>query len=329
MFDRDTVLIPKHATSIKSGRRGGILAKRSAVDGNLLCLVPQKGGVREEYLLHAFGCWTCGGVWLKRTDHRGGVLRSSDTVDAMIRVPSTGIQKQVSDTIRSLESSERLLHKRISLLRKRLAMRLEELMASIHDAPRFPVSAVAEVSKIPPPYKYNKFVRYADSGTCVALRGGCNVKSGRLDLSNTKRLDDTVLHEINSALLHTGDILFTIVGSPGHAAVIDCDDFYYLEPGVALIRVDKTKVLPSFLYYWYLNSPDCRVGFSSEERQVDRRSISFDRIRSFKISLPPLEQQREIVEELETGYMARIIESERALSEVHTSLEMLVSKLAL
>ncbi len=88
-------------------------------------------------------------------------------------------------------------------------------------------------------------------------------------------------------------------------------------------------MLPSFLYYWYLNSPDCRVGFSSEERQVDRRSISFDRIRSFKISLPPLEQQREIVEELETGYMARIIESERALSEVHTSLEMLVSKLAL
>ena len=39
--------------------------------------------------------------------------------------------------------------------------------------------------------------------------------------------------------------------------------------------------------------------------------------------------QQEIVEELERGYMARIIESERALSEVHTSLEMLVSKLAL
>lgn len=323
MFDRDTVLIPEHAASIRSGRRG-ILAKRSAVDGNLLCLVPQEG-VQEQYLLHAFGCWARG-VWLKRTDHKG-VLRCSDTVDAMIRVPSTGIQKQVSDTIRSLESSERLLHKRISLLRKRLAMRLEELMASIHDAPRFPVSAVAEVSKTPP-CQYNKFVRYADSGTCVALRG-CNVKHGRLDLSNAKRLDDTVLHEISCALLHAGDILFTFVGSPGHAAVIDCDDLYYLAPGVALIKVDKTKVLPTYLYYWYLHSPDCREGFTSDERQVDRRSIPFDRIRSFKISLPPLEQQRVIVEELERGYMARIIESEKALSEVHTSLEMLVSKLAL
>ncbi len=126
-----------------------------------------------------------------------------------------------------------------------------------------------------------------------------------------------------------GNILFTVVGSPGHATVIDCDDLYYLEPGVALIRVDKTKVLPAYLYYWYLHSPDCREGFTSDERQVDRRSIPFDRIRSFKISLPPLEQQRDIVEELETGYMARIIESERALSEVHMSLEMLVSKLAL
>jgi type I restriction enzyme M protein len=320
MFDRDTVLIPKHATSIKSGRRG-ILAKSSAVDGNLLSLVPQEG-VREEYLLHAFGAWARG-VWLKRTNHKG-VLRCSDANDAMIRVPPMGVQKQVSETIRSLEASERLLEKRISLLRKRLGKRLYELMLSIHDAPHFPVSAVAEVSKIPG-YKYNKFVRYADSGACIALRG-CNVKNGRLDLSDAQRLDDTVLHEISSALLHTGDILFTYVGSLGHAAVIDCDDLYYLEPGVALIRVDQTKALPAYLYYWYLNSPDYRV---REERYVSRRNISFDRIRNFKVGLPPLERQRDIVEELETEYIARITESERALSEVHTSLEMLVSKLAL
>ena len=107
---------------------------------------------------------------------------------------------------------------------------------------------------------------------------------------------------------------------------MDCNDLYYLEPGVALIRVDDTKVLPAYLFYWYLNSPGYRV---REERYVSRRSISFDRIRSFKISLPPLEQQREIVEELERGLMAMINESERALSEIHMSLEMIVSKLAL
>lgn len=320
IFERNTVLIPKHATGIRSGRRG-ILAKRSAVDGNLLCLVPQEG-IQEKYLLDAFGSWARE-IWLKRNNHKG-VLRCSDTVNAMIRVPPMRVQKQVSDTIRSLEASERLLKKRISLLRKRLAMRLEELMDSIHDAPILPVSAVAEVSKIPP-YLYNKFVRYADSGACIALRG-CNVKNGRLDLSNAKRLDDTVLPEINPALLRKGDILFTYVGSPGHAALVDCNDLYYLEPGVALIRVDDTKVLPAYLFYWYLNSPGYRV---REERYVSRRSISFDRIRSFKISLPPLEQQREIVEELERGLMAMINESERALSEIHMSLEMIVSKLAL
>ena len=320
MFEKNTVLIPKHAASIRSGRRG-ILANRSAVEGNLLCLVPQEG-VDEEYLLHAFGSWTRG-VWLKRTDHKG-VLRCSDAVTAMIRVPPMGVQKQVSETIRSLEASERLLKKRISLLRKRLEKRLYELMMSITDTPRLPVSAVAEVSKIPG-YQYNKFVRYADSGACIALRG-CNVKNGRLDLSDAQCLDDTVLHEISCALLHTGDILFTYVGSPGHAALVDCDDLYYLEPGVALIRVDETKVLPAYLFYWYLNSPDYRV---REERYVSRRNIPFDRIRSFKVGLPPLEQQREIVEELESGYMAMIIESERALEEVHASLEMLVSKLAL
>ncbi|MDD3058096.1 MAG: N-6 DNA methylase [Sphaerochaeta sp.] len=323
VFDKHTILFPKHATSIRSGKCG-ILSKRSAVEGNLLCLVPQKG-VMEEYLLHAFGAWAKE-VWLKRTD-RKEVLRRSDTVDAMIRFPSTAVQKQVRETIRSLQTSERLLQEKTSLLRERLAKRLEEIMASILDEPRVPVSAVAQVSKIPG-YKYNKFVRYDPSGRCIALRG-CNVKNGRLVHANAQRLDDAILHEISCALLHKGDILFTFVGSPGHTAVIDRDDYYYLEPDVALIRVDETRVLPEYLYYWYQNSPACRLRFTSEERSVGRRSISFDRIRSFKVSLPPLQRQREIVEELETGCMARIIESEAALSAVRANLDMLASKLAL
>ena len=321
VFDKHTILFPKHATSIRSGKCG-ILSKRSAVEGNLLCLVPQKG-VMEEYLLHAFGSWAKV-VWLKRTD-RKEVLRRSDTLDAMIRFPSLGVQKQVIETIRCLEASERLLQKRISLLGENLAKRLEKIMASITDEPHVPVASVAQVSKIPG-YKYNKFVKYAEKGRCIALRG-CNVKNGRLLLSHAQRLDDAILHEISCALLHTGDILFTYVGSPGHTAVIDRDDLYYLEPEVALIRVDETRILPAYLCYWYQNSPACRQGFTSEERSEGRRSISFDRIRSFKVSLPALKRQQEIVDELETGCMAKINEAEAALSAVHASLEMLASKL--
>ncbi|MBI9094422.1 MAG: N-6 DNA methylase [Sphaerochaeta sp.] len=323
IFERNTVLIPKNATSIKSGRRG-ILSKRSAVDGNLLCLVP-RGELLEEYLLHSFGSWTRS-VWLKRTD-RKEILRLSDTLDAMIKVPSATIQKQVNETIGSLEKSERLMKKKSYLLRRLLVKRLEELIASTSDEPRVPISAVAEVLKIPG-YKYNKFVRYSESGTCIALRG-CNVKNGRLDLSSSQRLDDKILYEISCALLHKGDILFTFVGTPGHVAVVDSDDRYYLEPDVALIKVDKTKVLPEYLCYWYQNSPACRIDIASDVKPMGRRSIPFDRIRKFKVSLPPLGRQQEIVEELETGFIARITEVERAMSESHRRLEMVISKLTL
>lgn len=322
VFEKNTILFPKHAASIRSGKRG-ILLKKAVVAGNLLCLVSQEG-LLEEYLLHAFGAWARG-VWLKRTD-RKQVLRKSDSLDAMIRFPSLGVQKRVTEAIRSLQRSERLLQKKISLLREHFAKHLDEIMTSICEEPRVPVSAVAQVSKLPG-YKYYKFVRYADSGRCIALKG-CNVKNGRLILSKAQHLDDTVLHEISCALLHKGDILFTFVGSPGHAAVIDCDDVYYQEPDVALIRVDETKILPEYLYYWYQNSPACRIGFTSKEMAVSRRSISFDRMRSFKVCLPSLQQQREIIQELETGCMAEIIESEAALSAVHTCLERLDSKLA-
>ncbi|NCC64535.1 MAG: hypothetical protein EOM15_07755, partial [Spirochaetia bacterium] len=217
MFEEDTVLFPKSAASIRSGRRG-ILAQRSAVDGNLLGLHARQN-IEPEYLLYAFGSWLSNG-YLARGD-RTQILKLSEAVQATIKVPPKAVQQRIVQAIKTSELTECLMNEKLSMVKQYFARCLYELMASVSDEPELRICDVAEVSKILG-YNYNKFVKYSEDGSCFALRG-CNIKNGSLDLCSAQRLDDKILYKISGSLLHRGDILFSYVGTPGHVAVVDAD----------------------------------------------------------------------------------------------------------
>ena len=322
MFEQDTVLFPKSAASIRSGRRG-ILAQRSAVDGNLLGLHATEE-IEPEYLLYAFGSWLCN-EYLARVD-RTQILKLSEAVQATIKLPPRAVQKRVVQAINASEQTEYLMTEKLSMAKQYFAGCLHELMASVSDEPEVKICDVAEVTKILG-YNYNKFVKYSEDGSCLALRG-CNIKNGSLDLSSAQRLDDKILHMISGSRLYKNDILFSYVGTPGHVAVVDADDRYYLEPEVALIRVDTTKVIPAYLCYWYQNSPVCRIDVIAGGASKGRRSIPFDRIRDFCFKLPPLPVQQAIVETLQSQCIATIEALKRAISDVQMKRDDFIEKLS-
>jgi len=136
---------------------------------------------------------------------------------------------------------------------------------------------------------------HAENGVPVLRMG--NIQNGRLDLTNLKyRTLDT---EIERLLLKDGDLLFNRTNSPelvGKTAVFHGN--YPMSFASYLIRVRFAPGVadPDFVNYW-INSTWGRAW----ARQVKTDGVSQSNINGSKLSqmpipLPPIEEQREIVD---------------------------------
>ena len=143
-------------------------------------------------------------------------------------------------------------------------------------------------------FEFTKYVKYSDFGKIIALRG-LNVKNGILDLNDVKYIDGSDFSKLNRSKLKINDILFTYVGTIGQVALVDKNDKYYLAPNVALIRNNSNNILSKYLIYYmqtnqFLNSQIYRLMSKSS-----MENLTMEKIRLFKIPIPPLKEQKRIV----------------------------------
>ncbi len=94
-----------------------------------------------------------------------------------------------------------------------------------------------------------------------------------------------------------GDVLYTVTGSFGIPVLINFERRFCFQRHIALLR-PNSKILPEFLYC-SLASPDIVHQAERAATGVAQKTVSLGSLRSFLISLPPLETQRAIVAEIE------------------------------
>lgn len=98
-----------------------------------------------------------------------------------------------------------------------------------------------------------------------------------------------------------GDVLLTRVGAGiGEAAVVDQDIDFAIYVSLALIRPDPARLSSEFLVHW-LNSPEGRShsGRQTLGRGHSQGNLNLKLLREFKIPLPALLDQHQIVSELD------------------------------
>ncbi|WP_405250476.1 restriction endonuclease subunit S [Dokdonia sp. Asnod3-C12] len=98
------------------------------------------------------------------------------------------------------------------------------------------------------------------------------------------------------------DILLTRVGAGiGEATLIDQDLEFAIYVSVGLLKMFPYKLEPNYIVMW-LNSPEGRQ-YSSKNtygKGVSQGNLNLSLIRQFVVSLPPLEEQKAIVEKVNT-----------------------------
>ena len=133
----------------------------------------------------------------------------------------------------------------------------------------------------------------SDSGIPFARAG--NIDNG-FDFSGGDFFPVSNLYKVGAKRSREGDTVFTSKGTVGRFAYVkhDTPEFVY-SPQLCYWRsLDGSQLSPSFLYYW-MHSPEFLSQVNSVKGQTDMADyVSLTDQRGMKISIPPINYQKEI-----------------------------------
>ncbi len=149
----------------------------------------------------------------------------------------------------------------------------------------------------------------------------CNNATKRIDFQKARRVSNSVLYEhLNRYTLHDGDFIIGKIGTIGNPFLIPSQQDYVLSANVVLIQPNQDKVNPTFMFYQFGSSI---VGNHIINNSVATSQSAFgiQKARKLLMALPPLAEQRRIVERIEQllPHIADYDTAEQKLTALNTS----------
>jgi type I restriction enzyme S subunit len=124
------------------------------------------------------------------------------------------------------------------------------------------------------------------------------IRGGRIDVKSLHRTTQALHDEFRRSELRRGDVVLAIRGSFDRAAIVP-DELDGANISRDVARIAPTEVVdPRFLAY-YLGSPLALEHYASMARGVGVRGINIGDLRKMRVPVPPILEQRTIVEELD------------------------------
>lgn len=153
------------------------------------------------------------------------------------------------------------------------------------------IGDIADVTKLAG-YEYTKHITYVEDGDVIALRA-LNVREGKLDLSDTKKIFKSVSDSLPRSKLYKNDILFTYVGANiGQFALIPESGKFHLAPNICRIRCGD-DCDPYFIFS-YFRTDFFRDGLDGFSHGSSQPTLPMKNIRKIPVPVPPLPEQRAI-----------------------------------
>ncbi len=256
-----------------------------------------KNVVDTKYAYHYFSANFKNFIMKKAVSATVKSIRKPMIQEFMLPVPPLEVQREIVRILDSFTLLTAELTAELTARKKQYEFYRDELLKFDNSIPMVTLGDVATVTKLAG-FEFTKYVNYSDEGKIIALRG-LNVKNGKLDLTDVKYIDNSDLSKLSRSKLHIGDMLFTYVGTIGQVALIDKEDKYYLAPNVALIRSTTDKLIPEYMRYYFQSGKFWHTQINRLIQSSSMKNIPMEKIRKFKLPLPPIEVQKRLVKVLD------------------------------
>ena len=133
-------------------------------------------------------------------------------------------------------------------------------------------------------------------------------------------IDEKANETLSRSRLQAGDILFSIAGTIGRTALVQQDDLpANTNQALAIIRGTELALNPSYLCH-YLSSMTAQQQADSNKRGGAMNNISLADVKALSIPIPPIKEQTNIVQAIET-HLTRLDAAVEALKRVQANLK--------
>ena len=143
-------------------------------------------------------------------------------------------------------------------------------------------------------------VAYSQSGIGF-LRAENIAGYDKLDLSNLNYIDEKSHNNyLKRSILKENDILITIAGTLGRTAIVTQQALpLNTNQAVAIVRLVNNRLINVKYLVYALNSPIIKSDLLAKSVDMAIPNLSLENIADCNISLPPLSEQKQIVDEIE------------------------------
>lgn len=170
-------------------------------------------------------------------------------------------------------------------------------------------------------------VAYTDSGIGF-LRAENLVGYDRIDCSNMKYVDeDTHLGFLKRSILEDGDVLISIAGTLGRTGLVRSDNLpLNTNQAIAFIRFACKEAINVEYVSYILNAPTIQKELGNKKVDMAIPNLSLDVIANSLIPLPPLAEQKRIVEKIRKSFEC-LDKIEELQTQYASDIDVLKSKL--
>ena len=123
-----------------------------------------------------------------------------------------------------------------------------------------------------------------------------NISKGKLDFSNTRYVTQEYFDSLSyERIAEINDILFSVTGSYGIPVIVNCEKNFCFQRHIALI-----KGMININYLWLLlGSPVVKAQCDKVATGTAQKTVGLKSLKNIVVPLPPLTEQKRIVEKLE------------------------------
>lgn len=144
----------------------------------------------------------------------------------------------------------------------------------------------------------------------------------KLNLSNIKFIDDyTHNNFLKRSILMEHDVLISIAGSLGRTAVVKNEDIpMNINQAICFIRLINSNEISSKFFCLLFNNSIIKLKLLEKTKTTAIPNLTLEIISNSSVPLPPLEEQKRIVEKLDSMFK-KINKAKEAIQEVKENIE--------